>query len=348
MKKIKRFEDFVEAKDEDLKDGLAGIDYKGPLSTKPDQKATKGMNSKPLPYKNIDPDYEESGTVLVAKDDKVEKPLGDEATPGMTPKVCATDGEAPKLNTKNPKYKKLTSEQFLNVTKEMSPAEFAKFVLECYPNTGVSSITDLYGNEFTPEPNQTIEYISALLLGSEMLMERFIREIKRREGLKPIIEALLNQPESYEIFVEMLEEDDKCDQFAKSINNKYVTALDKFDFAESVDEQPSLRFGSFPKTQGSTGDANNPMGGGGGHDPRTGYEGSMMPRQGGSFGGGGPTSQQAMPQGGMPQSGQPKPQFPEPQQKQKMFMKDGSGSKLVKALSRYPHFKNMMKRMSGE
>jgi hypothetical protein len=405
-----RFGDYLESKEKDMdaKDGLAGEDNDGPLSTHPSQPPSKGARTKPLPYKNVSDDDKKNvvwvanggdegealgdkGTpgltpqnsaskgekpvskiehpkfskmtsegkkpvVLVAKDSDDKNGLGCKATPGLTPKNSASKGEKPVINTEHPKQAKLTSEEFIDKTKDMSPSEFAKFMTEnAHQDTQISAITDLYGNEFTPDPTQTIQYLSGLLLGNHVLMERFIREMKRRNGLANMIEEIMGHPETYDSLTDSLQHsdmgEDRCGSLAKSMNSKYMSVLDNIEMEsvvnETIDAPPNQRWAGQqgqqqrPQVQRKPGGA---FGGGSGLSgaPSPEYQGSVAPKQGGAFGGGSP--------GAGAQGNQQSPQFadqpplqpPGNKQAGMRYMGESASNNMIKAMSGYDHMKKKM------
>lgn len=221
----------------DTKHGLASKDYDGPLATKPPQ------GEKTLPYKSGGKN--DTGFVLTAKGDDP-KGLGSKGNNILTPQnSMGSTGEAPKSKTKQVSQAKmpgkLTSEQFVEATKDMNPKEFADFLLE---DSGepLPTITDLYGNQFTPDPNQTIQYLSALMLKNPKLMGRLVRDLKRQEGgLDGLMGEVYDHPEAYESLVEGWRDPEegkkRCHRVARAMNEQYMTELNKFMFENNLNEE---------------------------------------------------------------------------------------------------------------
>ena len=280
MGNFKKFSDFLENKIDsenkgnkeyppiDVKDSLAGEDYDGPLATKPPQGPTKGKNDKALPYKA---DGEIAKNVAwTANDEGKKKGFGWEATPGMTPQTSSLGKAVEDKSKPLPKpKKKLKTEQFIETTKDMSDGEFVNYILEQH-DTSLSTVTDLFGNEFTPDPTQTIQYVAGLMLGNPMFMDKLIREVKRRDGLAMLMKELMEHGDTYDHMVEHLEEPefgiDRANKLARTMNDRHMALFDNFDlgdedeaddFGESVVEStgPNLEqmIGGRMPNQGSPG-----------------------------------------------------------------------------------------------
>ncbi len=272
-----------------FKDALAGRDYKGNLSTNP----VKGTEKDPLPYKGGD--VKKGKELLVAAGGEGEG-LGSKGNKVQTPSNSIPDGKAPTTDVKVVKGKhKMTSEQFIEQTKNMSPKEFVNFFVEG-SDEPLPTVTDLYGNEFTPDPTQTIQYLAALMVKNPRLLTRFVREMKRQEGgMKMLMSESQDHPEFYSLLVEGMSEPEegrkKCHRISRAMNEQYMSALDKFMY-ENMNEEVQ------PK-----GDLSFEDGGPMGSTPEI-PSGQMPPKmvkpQGGAFGGGGPGGEapQGPPQGG--------------------------------------------------
>lgn len=289
MSKYPRFDDFLEEKKKLMNvkdDGLTGDVYDGPLETKPNKGNPKDVNSLSPPLKNLENPDDKHNVVWMTRDGDPKKGLPFSKTPSLTPKNSFPGGVDPESKTEMPpEKKKLTSEEFIGKTKKMNSAEFARFMLE-HQNAEITAITDLYGNEFTPDPTQSIQYVAGLLMGNGHLMERFIREVKRREGLHHLVEEILEQPEAYEIMVEAMQDGeagkDRCHKLARSMNDGYMAMIDNIGYLENVNEEvgPGLKgLGLAPQRRPSG--ANPPVG------QQNGQLG-MPPQKkpGGTFGGG--------------------------------------------------------------
>src|SRR5207245_2567553 len=105
--------------------------------------------------------------VWTASDGEEKKGLAQHATLGITPQTSSL-GKAIEPKTKQRKPAKMTSEQFLEKTKEMSDSQFVNYILEANGDTEISTVSDLFGNEFTPDPTQTIQYVAGLLTGNDI------------------------------------------------------------------------------------------------------------------------------------------------------------------------------------
>jgi hypothetical protein len=187
----------------------------------------------------------------------------------------------------------MTSEQFIEQTKNMSPAEFISFFVEGSEEP-LPTISDLYGNEFTPDPNQTIQYLAALMVKNPRLMSRFIREMKRHDkGMELMMDEHFNHPEFYASLAEGMGKPEegrkRCHRIGRAMNDQYMDALEKFVMEQKMNEEVQDKADLMPEDGGPMGSGpQNPMGMG---TPK------MKPAQGGAIGGGGPTSQDMIPGG---------------------------------------------------
>lgn len=272
--KRKSFFDYVENRDSsggiDPFKGLAGEDNDSDFSYS--QKQPDYRNGyKPLGYTPVDGE-DEPGDVWVARDNDKKKSLADEMSPDMEPEKVTPLGklaknmtrevgkavlpdkldsikqkkfELPKMvSNKTVKGKKLTNEEFLNLTGEMTPSELMNFFTE---ENQLMTISDLFGNEFTPEPNQTISYITSVISNSPRMMDRFIIECKRAGCFKNLIESAMEHGDCYDHVVDVFADSSngrtKASMLANSMHDKYVSALDAVDFSESVSPSVNDRFG---------------------------------------------------------------------------------------------------------
>lgn len=367
----KSFSEFLEQKKKkeliDVKDGLAGEDYDGPLATKPPQEPTKGKTDKPLPYRAAG--EVEGGKAIVAYDGEPKKGLAHHATPGITPQTSPQGKPVEDVVKQSPKPKKLTSEEFVNRTKDMTDSEFLTYLAESHGDKTLTTITDLFGNEFTPDPTQSIQYVTGLMMGNQTYLTRFIRELKRRGGMEDFLSEMLDHNDTYDVFIDQLEDDevggDRCSRFAKTLNDRYMSVFDNFDFGddmedmgESVSPNLDVLFGEPSRGAKPQGGA---FGGGSGPDgtpnpnysdpsvyaknPQANPMGAQSMRN--------PTGGGGNPTGGGVMGGQQNPQFAGgPPVMPPKRMKEGGGVKyrgnsaalsLINELSGYPAFKSHMK-----
>ncbi len=349
-----RFSEFVKNKDMgiDPEEGLAGFGYDGPYAypNKPEQ------GKDPFPYQNPDEPDSKTGQVWVARDTDGKKPgLADNSTKGMdkavaeltkpdTSKIKETNPPKKweKLPNKSPKEmpetkikKKITNEEFVKASKEKNISEMVVMISE--DKNELTPITDLYGNEFTPEPNQTIQYISGILTNSPRMMDRFVIEMKNREGFNKLLECMMQHQNCFDGIVDAFGKPEQgkkhSKQLAQAMHDKYVSALDSVDFTESVDAAPDKRFG-VPSQPSKHHDMkldldDHPQGNGsvGGQGP---VGGTMEPS---NFGG------QAMqnPTSGMPDFGQGPLAV-----KKKLMKAETAAGNLFNASAGFPHLRSEM------
>lgn len=343
MAKIKRFGEFLEDKKQknplmNVKDGIAGDNYQGDLATK--------INPQPK-----EEDRPKAGTLSTADKDQVG--MATLSTPGMNPSEPLS---LSKDTSEKVKFKKLTAEEFRIKTRDMNDAEFAKFILESHGPVEISTVTDLFGNEFTPDPLQSIEYVCGLMLGNPVYMERFIREIKRHGGLQEMMRELMEHNDTFETMIGHMEEPihgmEHIGKFAKVLNEKHMKNYDNFDFGdEDLEESVSPGIDQMaPKPKGVFGAHT--------ADPYTATPGRGLFGPKGVMGqSGGPAPMNQPAPGAQPQAA-PAPNFGGAPVMPPKKMSDGSFSKpkfkgnsvglsLVKEMTKYPHFKNHMTKCVG-
>lgn len=208
---FKKFSDFLNEQRKANKWNLP------PKTDEPKDHAKAGKYIKPDEY--YAPGAKKDAGLVTADDDRG-TPLGDKGMPGMTPKVSHPLGKKPAGAPKKMKMskgkmpKKMKNEEFLNVTSEMSDAQFTHVLLE-NQNLDKPVIHDLYGNKYTPEPAETMRYVADLMLKNESMMSRMVREIKRNEGISNLISEIFAHPETYKIISEITKKDERV---ARKIN----------------------------------------------------------------------------------------------------------------------------------
>jgi len=208
------------------KDSLAGRDYDGDLATNP----VKGSEENPLPYKSGEV---ENPGVWVHDEEDPKSGFAFKAGKSITPTNAAPKGKSPEMKVHKVPFKhKLTAEQFIEQTKNLSPKEFVDFFCEG-AGEPLPTVTDLYGNEFTPDPTQVVEYLAALVNRNPKLMSRFVREIKRQEGgMGGLMAEVQDHPEFYTMLVEGMTEPEegkrKCGRIARAMNEDYMKKMNNF------------------------------------------------------------------------------------------------------------------------
>ncbi len=215
----------------------------------------------------------------------------------MTPQTSPLGKKVDDSTKARPKPKKLTAEQFVEETKNLSNAQFFDYVLESHGDAEISPVTDLFGNEFTPDPIQTIQYMSGLFMGNSYYLEKFVREMRRRGGMDSLMDEVCNCG-GYDLVVNHLEDpdhgEDRSKGLAKSLNDRFMKAVDNFAFdgedddtnesvAPSLDmmmgKQQGMGMPQMPsKPQGGA------TGGGSGPDgtPDPNYQGGVFSKDGGA------------------------------------------------------------------
>jgi hypothetical protein len=166
------------------------------MSTNP----VKGTKEDPLPYKGGD--VKDQNKLLVHDEDDVKSGFAFKGNKVQTPENSASLGEKPNVRIEKVKGQKMKSESFIEKTKDLSPEGFINFFVEG-SDEPLPTITDLYGNQFTPDPNQTMQYMAALMVKNPRLLSRFVREMKRHDGgMGQLLNENFSHPEFYSMLAE--------------------------------------------------------------------------------------------------------------------------------------------------
>jgi hypothetical protein len=247
-----KFQEYLNSKSDLQKkatvDGRADTGPSGSASPKPPKAATKGKNWKNFEVeegaqvddngngaKNVP--YSAPGTdpgLQHAANGKGEK----SPVKGLYSDTLSSKGSKdlvynPKTMDQALKMKKLRdttpednkTESFLNKTRDMSPEDYASYILKQTNAKGIKNIIE------------TVEIIAK----DELLIEAFVREMKRKGDFQPLISAILSHPETYaEIAIRMANEShgkDIARKLAKAINE--ITAEPATD--DIVPEKPASK-----------------------------------------------------------------------------------------------------------
>lgn len=344
MSKFKKFGDFSKAKES----GLAGKEPVVVTHTAKD----------PIPFKA--PKADDTGILMAAGEDG----LGHTSTPGMTPDKVNV-GEKVDAKVQFVKSHKMKTEEFIKKTKEMTNEEFVSFILESRGQTELTTVSDLFGNEFTPDANQSINYVVGLIMGNPALLETFVREVKRRDGLKEVMSELMEHNDTYELLIDGLEEpefgSDRTSKIAKMMNERFMKHYDNFDFGdeEGFDESVSPGIDDImaiekPATAGSkngmqpsgqSGKSGGSFGGGSmDNTPSPNYKGGVF----GNDNTGGKNGMHEPKSGGSVMGGASAPDFTMSPKKMKegserpKFKGKSAGHNLINEMASYPGFKKHM------
>lgn len=208
----------------------------GKKSSKPGKAVVKGKNwhnveaaqvndgadgTKPEPYSapGTDPGQETA-------DGKAGRanPLGQKGDRNLiyNPKTTDQRLKMKKMHDTTPEDTK--TEEFLNKTRGLSPEQYAEYILS---KNNANSI------------KQVIETVDTIK-NNEVLIETLVREIKRKGGLHYLVEAILDQPETYGEIAAKLANESKgknvARQLAKAINE--ITAEPASD---DIPEKPASK-----------------------------------------------------------------------------------------------------------
>jgi hypothetical protein len=190
----------------------------GKSSPRPPKAVTKGKNwknmeaaqindggdgTKPAPYMapGTDPGME------TADGDKGKAdPLGQKGDRSLVYKPKTEDQTLKMKKLHNTTPEKTKTEEFLNITKGLSPERYAEYILR---KTDAKSVKQVI---------ETVEIINK----NELLVETFVREMKRKGDFVKLVEAVLAQPETYGEIATALASPSKgknvAHQLAKAVN----------------------------------------------------------------------------------------------------------------------------------
>ncbi len=226
-------------------DGDTGPSAKSAL--KPPKAVTKGKNWKNFEASQVEDGgdgtkptpYSAPGTdpgLLVADGGKNGRPGKSNPDP-LSQKGDKNLIYNPKTDDMRLKMKKLEpttpedtkTEQFLNQTKGMSSDKYAEFVLKNSNSTSVKQI---------------IETVDAIK-DNGLLLDSLVRELKRKGGFEKLLEAVLDQPETYNEIACRLANESKgketARQLARAINEIAAEATDGPATDDMVREKPASR-----------------------------------------------------------------------------------------------------------
>ena len=207
----------------------AVADYTGP-----DSKAPQGKNS--TPYK--------------AANDKTKSPSFDVEKNGLGDLGNNELKYNPKTDYSQTVVKSWTkTEGFINKTKNMSLAEFTKYMLdECgcgaVDDADLPYVTAYTTGKFQPHPPEAIKYVVVLANKNNNILDSMVQEMKQSGVLGKVLKALLDHPESYDqltsLFGDSEQGPSRCKLFAKSMNNNVQNFVKDHD---SVYESVSKPYG---------------------------------------------------------------------------------------------------------
>ncbi len=213
-------------------------DYDGPTPTKPDKPATSGDHwstgvkpkGTPAPYKGPGTDPGQKKGEKGGFGDMGDKELKYEPKAGIVDKA-GEGGDKKKswpnvATVKLPGQKKV--EAFLNHTKDMSLAEFAKYIKEQQQCEGeMPNVIAYAAGPFHPDPIQAIRYVTFLAAENQQIMSALLQEAKRIGCIDKMVDQLLDIPETYtEIVNKMSVDPSVSNQIARAMNDQYQETKD--------------------------------------------------------------------------------------------------------------------------
>lgn len=231
---------FSELGDENLKyEPNTSLKYLAKKDVMKESSATMGAKARvdiKGDYKGPKANAPEGGKPYVAKSlNAGEKPLGE----------LGDDETRYKPDTDTSKVHKVTkTEGFVNKTKDMSLAEFTRYMLEecgCgqVSGEGLPYITAYSTGKIQPHPPETIRYISALADKNEGILENLVSTMISMGYLNKLLKTIFEHPQAYEELTSLLSDEKdgptRCDSFVGSMNKSYSNFLsDQEGLYESV------------------------------------------------------------------------------------------------------------------
>jgi hypothetical protein len=207
-------------------------DYDGPDPKSPEKPVTKGKNWDAKAPKGDEP--------------KPYRASSKDSTPKKGEKGFADEGPKDLVYTPDTKVKKKSkTEQFLDTTKDMTLSEFTNHMLkECgcanhEEDDDLPMVTAYTSGKFHPHPPEAIRYVAVLANKNNRILDNFIHEMKRNNGLTKFLESLLDHPESYSIIADLLSHDEqgpsRTKKFTRAMDDVYTSFLKNHeDIYESV------------------------------------------------------------------------------------------------------------------
>jgi hypothetical protein len=200
------------------------IDDQGKLIEKPEAKAVAdytGPDSKAPPGKNSAP--------YKAANDKTKSPTFDVEKNGLGELGNNELKYEPKTDYSQTVVKSWAkTEGFINKTKNMSLAEFTKYMLdECgcgaVNDADLPYVTAYTTGKFQPHPPEAIKYVVVLANKNNNILDSMVQEMKASGVLGKVLRSLLDHPESYDeltsLFGDSEQGPSRCKLFAKSMNS---------------------------------------------------------------------------------------------------------------------------------
>lgn len=247
------------------------VPYKTPLTPKAPEKGEKGLaqlgDDKLVYEPNTEVKYEtkkdvmkESSAAMAPKSrvdmkgdykgPKADAPKG--GKPYIGKSIKPGDKPLGELGCQETKYEpdtekaaKVTkTEGFINKTKNMSLAEFTKYMLEecgCGQVSGddLPYVTAYSTGKIQPHPPEAIRYISALASKNSGILENLVSTMVSMGYLNTLLKTIFSYPQAYEeltsLFSDEKEGPDRCGSFVGAMNNSYGKFLsDQEGLYESV------------------------------------------------------------------------------------------------------------------
>jgi hypothetical protein len=187
-------------------------------------------------YKGPKSDAPKGGKPYVGKSIKAgDKPLGELGCPEAR---YEPDTEKAAKVTK--------TEGFINKTKNMSLAEFTKYMLEecgCGQVSGddLPYVTAYSTGKIQPHPPEAIRYISVLANKNEGILENLVSTVISMGYLNKLLKAIFEHPQAYEELTSLFSDDKegptRCGSLVGAMNNTYSKFLsDQEGLYESVSD----------------------------------------------------------------------------------------------------------------
>lgn len=136
----------------------------------------------------------------------------------------------PDTDTSKGIERKTKTERFLGKTKDMSLAEFTRYMLEecgCGQVSGedLPYVTAYSTGKIQPHPPEAIRYISALADKNDGILENLVSTMVSMGYLNKLLKAIFSYPQAYEELTALLGDEeagaDRCKSLAGAMNSSY-------------------------------------------------------------------------------------------------------------------------------
>lgn len=205
-------------------------DYEGPNQKSPPAAKTPFLDKEMAPPKTKHEPKPYSAPGKSAGNKAAESGFGDTGDKNLiynpdTKKIPKQDNIEGQKTKNYPPNKKTKTEQFLDATKGMSIHEFTNHMITKRREGFDEYLPKISENQ---HPQEIIRYVSALANKNDSIMEDLVHALKRNGCFKKLIESLMDIPESLNMIIELLSNEDgarRCRQLVRCMEDSYTEAV---------------------------------------------------------------------------------------------------------------------------